>query len=78
VLDANTGQNALAQTKLFNDELGVDEIALTKMDGTAKGGIIIAIAKNFNIPVSFIGIGEKIDDLQEFNPELFAKALVEA
>jgi len=77
VLDANTGQNALAQTKLFNDELGVDEIALTKMDGTAKGGIIIAIAKNFNIPVSFIGIGEKIDDLQEFNPELFAKALVE-
>ena len=78
VLDANTGQNALAQTKLFNDEIGVDEIALTKMDGTAKGGIIVAIAKNFNIPVGFIGLGEKMDDLEEFDPKIFAKALVEA
>ncbi len=77
VLDANIGQNALAQTSLFNEALGVDEIALTKMDGTAKGGIIIAIAKNFSIPVSFIGFGEQIDDLQEFDSKEFANALIE-
>jgi len=76
VLDANTGQNALAQTELFNEALGVDEIALTKMDGTAKGGIIIAIAKKFDIPVSFIGIGEQLDDLQEFDAQSFSDALL--
>jgi len=76
VLDANTGQNALAQTELFNEALGVDEIALTKMDGTAKGGIIIAIAKKFDIPVSFIGIGEKLDDLQVFDAKTFSQALM--
>lgn len=77
ILDANTGQNALVQTELFNNALGVDEIALTKMDGTAKGGIIIAIAQKFKIPVSFIGIGEKLEDLEEFSPQVFAEALLE-
>lgn len=76
VLDSNTGQNALAQVELFNESLGVDEIALTKMDGTAKGGIIIAIANNFSIPVRFIGIGEKIEDLEDFDPGTFAQALI--
>jgi len=75
VLDANTGQNALVQTKLFNEALGVDEIALAKMDGTAKGGIVIAIAKEFRIPISFIGIGEGIDDIEEFDPKSFSEAL---
>lgn len=76
ILDANTGQNALVQTELFNNALGIDEIALTKMDGTAKGGIIIAVAQKFQIPVSFIGIGEKLEDLEEFDPQAFTYALL--
>ncbi|HIJ60383.1 MAG TPA: signal recognition particle-docking protein FtsY, partial [Nitrospirae bacterium] len=77
VLDATTGQNALSQARLFNEAIGITGIALTKLDGTAKGGIIFAIKKELNIPVRLIGIGEKIEDLRDFNPEDFVKALFE-
>ena len=75
VLDATTGQNALQQVELFNNAVNIDSIALTKLDGTAKGGVVIAIREKFGIPVDFIGVGEGIDDLQEFVPADFAKAL---
>ncbi len=75
VLDATTGQNAVSQAALFGEVAKITGIALTKLDGTAKGGIVIAISREQNIPVKFIGVGEGIDDLQAFNPEDFAKAL---
>ena len=75
VLDATTGQNALQQAKLFKEVSNITGIILTKLDGTAKGGIVIAIKSELNIPVKFIGVGEGIDDLQRFNSEDFAKAL---
>jgi fused signal recognition particle receptor len=75
VLDATTGQNALNQAKLFNEAVGVTGIILTKLDGTAKGGIIVAIAAELGIPVKMIGVGEKQEDLQPFNPDEFAEAL---
>lgn len=75
VVDATTGQNALRQAEMFNNAIGVTGIALTKLDGTAKGGIVFAIRKDFGIPVRLIGIGEKIDDLQDFNPQEFVEAL---
>lgn len=75
VLDATTGQNALQQVKLFKEVADITGIILTKLDGTAKGGIIIAINSEMNIPVKYIGVGEGIDDLQPFNPQEFAKAL---
>lgn len=75
VLDATTGQNALQQVKLFKEVADITGIVLTKLDGTAKGGIIIAINSEMNIPVKYIGVGEGIDDLQPFKPEEFAKAL---
>lgn len=75
VIDATTGQNALAQARLFNESIGVDGIALTKLDGTAKGGIVISISLELDIPVKLIGIGENIEDLQQFNPEDFVNAL---
>jgi fused signal recognition particle receptor len=75
VLDATTGQNALNQAKLFNEAVGVTGIILTKLDGTAKGGIVIAIAAELGIPVKMIGVGEKQEDLQPFNPDEFAEAL---
>ena len=75
VLDATTGQNALSQAKLFNEAVGVTGIVLTKLDGTAKGGIIVAIAAELGIPVKMIGVGEKQEDLQPFNPDEFAQAL---
>jgi fused signal recognition particle receptor len=75
VLDAGTGQNALSQTKLFNETVALTGLVLTKLDGTAKGGIIFALAKQFNIPIRFIGIGEGIDDLQDFDAESFVNAL---
>ncbi len=75
VVDATTGQNALRQSEMFNEAIGVTGIALTKLDGTAKGGIVFAIKKTFNIPVRLIGIGEGIDDLRDFNPEEFVDAL---
>lgn len=77
VLDATTGQNAVSQAKLFSETAKITGIILTKLDGTAKGGIVIAISKEQEIPVKFVGVGEGIDDLQEFNPEDFAKALFE-
>ncbi len=76
VLDANTGQNALSQTKAFDDALGVTGLVLTKLDGTAKGGIIAAIAKAHPIPVRFIGVGEGLDDLRPFVAEEFIAALL--
>ncbi len=75
VLDATTGQNSISQAKLFNEALGVTGIALTKLDGTAKGGIVISICNTFKLPIQYIGIGESIDDLQEFDPLVFVKAL---
>ncbi len=75
VVDATTGQNALRQSEMFNKAIGVTGIALTKLDGTAKGGIVLAVKKTFNIPVRLIGIGEGIDDLRDFNPEEFVDAL---
>ncbi|NLY42071.1 MAG: signal recognition particle-docking protein FtsY, partial [Desulfovibrionales bacterium] len=75
VLDATTGQNALSQVKLFSQATPIDEIVLTKLDGTAKGGIIVAIALEFNLPISFIGLGEKMEDLRPFSGQEFANAL---
>ena len=77
VLDANTGQNGLSQAKLFSEAVNLTSVALTKLDGSAKGGIIIAIAKEFQLPVKLIGVGEKIDDLKLFNPNDFLNALFE-
>ena len=76
VLDANTGQNALSQTKAFDDALDVTGLVLTKLDGTAKGGVIAAIAKTHPIPVRFIGVGESVDDLRPFDAEEFVAALL--
>jgi fused signal recognition particle receptor len=75
VLDATTGQNAVAQARMFHDALGVTGIVLTKLDGTAKGGIVIAVCRSFNIPLQYIGIGEAIEDLQDFDPARFVEAL---
>ncbi len=77
VLDAATGQNALSQTKLFNEAIGINGIILTKLDGTAKGGVIFALALDTEIPIRFIGVGEQIDDLNIFNSTAFVKALLE-
>jgi len=75
VVDATTGQNALRQADTFNQAAGVTGIALTKLDGTARGGIVFAIKKDLGIPVRLIGIGEGLDDLRDFNPEEFVEAL---
>lgn len=75
VLDATTGQNALSQAKTFSQSAGVTGIVLTKLDGTAKGGIVIAIRNELNIPVKYVGLGEKMDDLQPFDAEQFVHAL---
>ncbi|MBM4207528.1 MAG: signal recognition particle-docking protein FtsY [Gammaproteobacteria bacterium] len=75
VLDAGTGQNALSQAKQFNEAVALTGLALTKLDGTAKGGVIFALAKQCGIPIRFIGVGEGIDDLQDFNAEAFVNAL---
>ena len=74
-LDAGTGQNAISQAKLFDEAVGLTGISLTKLDGTAKGGVIFAIADQFNLPIRYIGVGEKIEDLREFNAEEFIEAL---
>jgi len=76
VLDATTGQNALTQVEVFNDALDLDGIILTKLDGTAKGGVVIAIKQKFDLPVVFVGVGEKIDDLLPFDAQAFARAIV--
>lgn len=75
VIDATTGQNAIHQAKMFNDEIGVSGIVLTKLDGTSKGGIVIRIARELKIPIRYIGIGEKLDDLRPFNSDDFVEAL---
>ncbi len=75
VLDANTGQNAISQLKIFNEALGITGLALTKLDGTAKGGVIAAIAKEQPTPLRYIGVGETIDDLKVFNAEEYVDAL---
>ena len=75
VLDATTGQNALAQAETFNDALNVTGIALTKLDGTAKGGVVVSICSTLDIPIKYIGVGENIEDLQPFDSEQFVAAL---
>ncbi len=75
VLDATTGSNALVQAREFNQALGVTGLVVTKLDGTAKGGIVVAIARELKLPVKFIGLGEQVDDLQPFDPKSFAAAL---
>jgi fused signal recognition particle receptor len=77
VLDATTGQNALSQAKQFEKTSGVTGIVLTKLDGTAKGGVTIAINQEMDIPVKFIGIGEKIGDIEKFDPEMFVRSIFE-
>jgi len=75
VLDAGTGQNALSQAKQFNDAVGLTGLAVTKLDGTAKGGVIFALAKQFGIPIRYVGVGETIEDLQDFDAKKFIEAL---
>lgn len=75
VLDANLGQNGLMQAKVFNEAIDLTSIALTKLDGSAKGGIILAVAKEYGLPAKLIGVGEKIDDLKDFNKEEFIEAI---
>ena len=77
VLDATTGQNALSQAKMFNDAVGITSLALTKLDGTAKGGIVAAVANSMALPLKYIGVGEGIDDLQDFDADLFVNALLD-
>lgn len=78
VLDATTGQNAISQAKEFKEAAEITGLVLTKLDGTAKGGAILSIRRELNIPVKFIGVGEKIDDMKPFVPEAFVKALFES
>jgi fused signal recognition particle receptor len=77
VVDAGTGQNALNQARQFHEVIGLTGITLTKLDGTAKGGIIFAIAKQLGLPIRFIGVGEGIENLREFNAGEFVEALFE-
>jgi fused signal recognition particle receptor len=76
VIDATTGQNALSQTRLFDESCKLDEIVLTKLDGTAKGGIVVAVAMQFGIPITYVGLGEKMEDLRPFDGRDFAQALL--
>jgi fused signal recognition particle receptor len=75
VLDATTGQNGLQQARVFGEAVKLTSVALTKLDGSAKGGIIIAIASEMQLPVKLVGVGEKIDDLRDFSPDMFIEAL---
>jgi fused signal recognition particle receptor len=75
VLDASTGQNALSQARLFKEAIGITGLILTKLDGTAKGGIVVAICEELQVPVRYIGIGESTEDLRPFDPEEFTRAL---
>lgn len=76
VLDATTGQNSFSQVELFNEAIGIDGIILTKLDGSAKGGFILSLADELNVPVTYVGVGEKIDDIVPFDSEEFAEGLV--
>jgi fused signal recognition particle receptor len=75
VLDATTGQNGLEQARKFTETSGVTGIVLTKLDGTAKGGVIVAIARELALPIRFIGVGEKVEDLMPFDPDAFIDSL---
>lgn len=75
VLDATSGLNALVQAKSFHEAVGLTSLILTKLDGTAKGGVVVAIADQLKLPISFVGLGEGVDDLQPFVPETFTDAL---
>jgi fused signal recognition particle receptor len=75
VLDANTGQNAISQARLFTEVAGVTGLVLTKLDGTAKGGVIVGLADEFGIPVKHVGVGERVEDLRDFSAEEFVEAL---
>ena len=77
VLDASTGQNAIEQAKQFTAATDVNAIALTKLDGTAKGGVVIGISEQFKVPVRYIGLGEQMEDLQIFNRKAFVDSLFE-
>ena len=76
VIDGTTGQNAISQVKAFKEEADITGLVITKLDGTAKGGVVIGIVEENNIPVKFIGVGEQIDDMEIFNPEEFARAII--
>jgi fused signal recognition particle receptor len=76
VLDATTGQNGLQQARLFTESAGVTGLVLSKLDGTAKGGIVVAIARELNLPVRYVGIGEKLEDLLPFDSEAFVESLL--
>lgn len=78
VLDAPTGQNGFAQARMFHEAVGLTGVALTKLDGTAKGGIVVRIVRELGIPIKLIGVGERVEDLQPFDPEAFVDALVPA
>jgi fused signal recognition particle receptor len=78
ILDATTGQNAISQARVFKEAVDINGIALTKLDGTAKGGVVIAIADELSVPVKYIGVGEGIDDLQDFDPQNFVSALLDS
>jgi fused signal recognition particle receptor len=75
VLDATTGQNAISQARLFTEAAGVTGLVLTKLDGTAKGGVLIGLADEFGIPVKYVGVGESLDDLRDFSAEEFVEAV---
>jgi fused signal recognition particle receptor len=77
VLDAITGQNGLQQARIFKEATDINGIVLTKLDGTAKGGVIISIQEELGVPVKYIGVGEEVEDLQPFEPERFVQALFE-
>jgi fused signal recognition particle receptor len=75
VIDATTGQNGVSQARIFGEAIEIDSIALTKMDGSAKGGVVMAIGRELGIPVSYVGLGEGMGDLRPFDPEEYARAL---
>ncbi len=76
MLDATTGQNAISQIKAFKEDTDVTGIVLTKLDGTAKGGAVIGVVNENNIPIKFIGVGEQIDDMEKFNSDDFVRAII--
>jgi fused signal recognition particle receptor len=78
VLDATTGQNAIEQAKAFTQDVSVTGLVLTKLDGTAKGGVVFALSEALGLPIQFVGVGEAIDDLKPFDPELFVDAILDA
>ena len=78
MVDATTGQNGLEQARKFTESSGVTGIVLTKLDGTAKGGIVVAIARELNLPIRYVGVGEKLDDLLPFDPQEFVASIFES